>query len=245
MSLNVIRFLFPLILFFQWLSIQAQVRPVESINYTWFDEMIGIENTNIFNGEVYQPEYYPLKGEHAYFKTDKFTKGFIEYDGQKYYNQNLKYDVYKDEILVKLERGYGEAIIKLVKNKVSKFELLGHSFKLYNVDNESKGISFVEILNTSERLTLVKKHSKTKVNKIKQRTLFESFKPNSNYFIIYKNKFFDFKKDRYLLRIFPQLKDEIQEILRDKSDFKSIDKDRYRLFLIEQIEKLELEDQKI
>ena len=56
--------------------------------YMLFDNIVGHDNTGIYNGIEYREQLRTLDNNHAYFISPDFVKSYIKYDGQIYYNIN-------------------------------------------------------------------------------------------------------------------------------------------------------------
>lgn len=71
-------------------------------HYIWFDNIIGYENSGIYNGTLFLEKYKTESNNHHFFLDNKYKLGNLIYDNQPYYNVYLKYDIYEDELIAKL-----------------------------------------------------------------------------------------------------------------------------------------------
>lgn len=88
-----------------------------------FYEEIG-PHARLFDGidyMFYDPE---IKGN-AYFQDNiEWNKGTVVYDGFRYKNVPMLYDIYADQLIT--EAYHSALSIQLIKNRVQSFDLLGH-----------------------------------------------------------------------------------------------------------------------
>jgi hypothetical protein len=82
--------------------------------------------SRLYNGEEYIPNYAGVKGNPYFNNATDWGTGNITYDGYQYKNVKIRYDLYKDEVIIPL---YKSAIqIILLNNKMESFDLFGHHF---------------------------------------------------------------------------------------------------------------------
>lgn len=85
------------------------------------------ENSNLYNGnEFLDPFDRQLLNGHAYFITDDWQEGFIYYDGQLYENVSLKYDIFRNKVIVEHPKSHQE--IELISEKIKYFGLKDQFF---------------------------------------------------------------------------------------------------------------------
>ncbi len=135
---------------------------IENQNYyTWFDQVVGIENTNLFNGTRYFKKYRTEDGMHEFFKDDAFVLGSVTFDGQNYFNIPLKYDIYEDEIIANLKSTYGQTILRLNKAFISKFLIYNEQFMFISVKNKEVYLNgFYEDAYSDNHISLYIQHNK-------------------------------------------------------------------------------------
>ena len=182
--------------------------------YNWFDKSIGKNNLDINNGVLHTNPYSTIDGSTIYFKEDKFEKGILAFEGQTYYDTSLKYDVYRD-ILILNPHNASELIgISLVKEKVDSFSLYNRNFvklnkEQYNLPSLTTG--YYEVGENTSDFTFYIKHSKVINKTVREDGIFYHFKSKSNYFLAYKKTLYvaDSKSD--IIKIFPNKKKYINE----------------------------------
>lgn len=211
-------YLFLLIFFTCQLTSHSQVS--EKKYMKWFDSKIGPENTSLYNGflddgdgEIERNKSY--KNTLRYYNSFEFSNGSLVYEKQSYYDVPIKYDIYKDELLLNLKNSRNMLLaLRPIKNKVRSFTIDNKEFvncSLFPV-NEDNGISgFAEIIYKTDYFELLRKHKKNKiVHKTHNGTLFE-FVDKNFYFIYVGNGFYRVNKQSDFIRIFPEYKKEIKK----------------------------------
>jgi len=128
-----------------------------------FDDVIGIENTEIINGPKYTVPLY-VSGTHPFYNSSNGTKGNITFGEQPYFNLILLYDIYSDEIIVEQRRATGlHALIKLYKPNVESFRIYDHTFRNYQGEKAQKlGMvsGFYDVLYENSVFTLIARRKK-------------------------------------------------------------------------------------
>ena len=191
----------------------SQVSKVNSNYLDWFDKIIGIENIGLYNGVAYIPKFNVYEDSHPYFISQEFQKGDLFYNGQPYFNINLKYDIFFDEILIEVNKGFGKGTVQIIKDKVEGFQIRENKFVNLNHDSEKINLNgFYEIISEFENFNLYKKHN-LKTSRISDnRIVYRKFKITApTYYLQYKNDFYQIKSRKDLVKIFPSYKKEIYE----------------------------------
>lgn len=215
------------ILFFILSSIAfyAQTNSDQKKYYKWFDAVVGIENTSIYNGAEYKKQYRTLKGSNEFYLTSEFVKGNIVYNQQPYFDIYMLYDVYEDEIIIKLSTQSSLDVIQLIKEKIERFSINNKCFVRIS-NNEKEG--FYELLFKSNYLTLYKKHIKQRNQRLDEDFVYYVFKDKKEYTIKYNQKYYRIKTKSDFSKIFPKQKKNINSFYKiNKKLFKS----DYDLFL--------------
>lgn len=120
---------------------------------TWFDSIIGFENSGIVNGREYQVSFRGFQ-THPFFENEA-TAASVEYNENTFKNIFILYDIYTDELVLQHKHSNGVAYIQLDKEKLGGFEAYKRRFKKINN-------SFCELLFERENFLLVAKRMKVK-----------------------------------------------------------------------------------
>ncbi|OOQ59073.1 hypothetical protein BC343_29600 [Mucilaginibacter pedocola] len=111
---------------------QSQVDNIVANYYT----SIG-DQSRLYNGPEYS--FYPkmIKGIPYFTDTPGFTNGDVEYDGFKYSNLQMMYDLYKGSVVMQLPSK--AASIELISDRVQAFDIYGHHFFRMDELNQTNG----------------------------------------------------------------------------------------------------------
>ncbi len=181
--------------------------------YIWFDAIIGSENIGLSEGVEYKKNHRTINEYHEYYISTQFLTGDIVYDGQPYYDIEMKYNIYDDELTIKLPIQSGYSIIKLISEKVEHFSINNHAFirlsEKNNIDFFEKIVGFFEISFQNTLLTLYKKHKKTKNKQLGLKLTYAEFKDKNEYFLYYNDEYYIIKSQKDLVQLFPKQKKDI------------------------------------
>jgi hypothetical protein len=85
------------------------------------------ENSHLYNGnEFIDPFEKKLLNGHAYYLTDEWQNGFINYDKQFYPQASLKFDLFRNRVLVEHPISHQE--IELIPEKIDYFSIRNKFF---------------------------------------------------------------------------------------------------------------------
>ncbi len=197
-------------LFLNIYSIHSQTNNDVNV-YNWFDNTVGKNNLDLNNGVPHINPYRSIGDNHLYL-INKYEIGKIDYDGQKYFEVKLKYDIYRD-ILVLNPYGESENIgINLNSSKVEAFSILDKNFvkidkKVPTVPEFTSG--YYEESKVAEALTLYIKHHKDIQKTVSENGISYSFKENNLFFIDLKNIIYSIRGKSDIIKLFPDQKKQI------------------------------------
>jgi hypothetical protein len=198
----------------------AQSNNNESI-YNWFDKTIGKETLGVNNGVIHTNYDRTLNGQNRYFDSNKFIIGNVNYDAQDYFNVNLKYDIYNDELVLKPHGESDYININLTKEKVKTFTIYNTKFINLNLElpqGFSKG--YYEENLTSKSFIFYIKHYKEKKELLKERGAFIEYFYKNEFILFSENKFNKINSKSEILKLFPNHKNEISNFHKTYRDLK-------------------------
>lgn len=182
--------------------------------YNWFDKSVEKENLSINNGTVHSNPYKTAKDNNMYYSSNKFDIGTLVYETQTYYDIYLKYDLYKD-ILVLNPNGLSDNIgINLGSDKVDSFTLKNNHFvRRIRQDNQPSEFTtgFYEENKINSGFLFYIKHHKDIQKIVNENGLSYKFKESNSFFIDYKNTVYYIKNKKDIIAIFPNSKKIINE----------------------------------
>lgn len=210
-------------------SLSAQNQAEEEAYYLWFDKVFGIENTALYNGVGYTEKFRVINEYHKFFKTTEFLKGSINLEGNPYPGLQMKYDLDADEVLVNLNNGNRIVFLQPIKSRVESFTIDNHHFiHIRDSIANAAGIpGFYEVLWQNSNMKLLEKHFKKRFKKEGKNSVYYEFKSRNTTFLFYDNTYYPIRRRKDFIRIFPDLKKEIQA-----SSKKKFPKADYRNYLI-------------
>lgn len=198
-----------------------------------FDEIIGLENQKLYNGLRYYNLYKVSDENHNFFSAPNFIKGDVTYDGDTFYNVDLKYDLFNDELIFQPNGTKAFINVELIKDKVLKFNFSDHQFiKSKNIIGNNDLVSgYIEIVYDTSNLKLYVKRKKTITERIRQNKLVYLFSNEPSFFLYYAGKLNEIKSTNSFKKIFPIFSKELK--IEIKENKKSFDKNEegFLLFL--------------
>jgi hypothetical protein len=213
-----------IIIFFKGFFLFAQ----EENLYTWFDQKVGLENSSLYNGIEFIDVYKLEDNEHRFFEIDSFVVGSIKYENQNYKNVFLKYDLYEDQLIVKIEnKNEGANQILLFNEKIERFTIDDSQFeKINNLDTtEEIPSGFFQLLANNNHIQLYRINHKKLKKVIKNNFVYYKFiEVKPEYFILTKGEFFKIKKKRDLISMYPEHKKELSDFKWNTKNFENNDK---------------------
>lgn len=208
----------------------------------WFDSKIGPENTSLYNGFLDDGDGV-IERNKSYGRTQRYFMGFeymegdLVYEEQPYYNFEMKYDLFEDELLLNLKSSRNTILsMRPIKNKVNSFRIGGKEFiniNIYSEEDVADIEGFAEVLYNGDSFKLLKKHQKKRiVHKTTNGIIYEYVDKNFNFLYFNKN-FYRVKKLNDFTKIFPEFKKEIKKYRISKKT-----KDVNMLSLVQRLQSL-------
>lgn len=210
--------------------------------YKWFDGIVGTENLALYNGIEYKEKYRTPEGNHKYYSSSQFQTGNLVYDGQAYYDIQMKYDLYEDELIVNLPNNKAFYAIQLISERLSEFNISGDQFVKIDYKDEqssSKNIyGFYKIVFQDNNVTLFKRYTKTRQEKLDDKFVYNVFKEKNSYLLYYNDTYHKVKSKGNFNKIFPTHKKAINTFYDTNSVLKDTNYDSFLNQLMNQISSL-------
>jgi len=205
--------------------------------YVWFDSLIDRTNSGIFSGLEYIEQYRMLNERHKYFMSPNFINGSVIFDSEPYYNLDLKYDVFEDQLILRHSDNPNFPTILLDKDKVSSFNIEGHEFQNLRFELKKGNFEngFFEVLSGSGPIVLYKKNYKRILKKTNDHIRYYEFKSKDSYFFKHQGLYYDLRGLYSLSAIFPEYRTELKEIDNHMKELKKDNTDAYLKSLIEEL----------
>ena len=182
--------------------------------YKWFDQVVGKENTGILNGIEYIEQHISLNEYQKFLGSIYYTPGTVVYEGQAYYDVDLKYNVYDDLLLM---RSNNSSPLQLHKSRVQEFSLNGNDFINIQTDTTAAVHGFHEVLVENEEFSLLKKHRKYFKKFFDREYAYYEFYENSPGYAIAKGEgYHPANSRREVISAFPDHAREIRQFYRER-----------------------------
>lgn len=197
-----------------WLGFGHSLNAQQSQSlYSYFDRSIGLKNLGINNGPIHQNPFRVSDQSHRYYGNDKYILGNVIYDGQPYTDQNLKYDIFKDVLVAKINDPNNLLGIDLINAKTESFTMDQKAF--VNLGLLTQKPSFVkgyyEVYHPEAPIALYIKHRKDQIEVLRSDGLFYKYQNAFDFVMAYQGNFFKVNDERDLIRIFPAVENAIRD----------------------------------
>ena len=217
------------LVFFQF-SISSQSKIAE--NYL---DTLG-DYAAIYNGKIEAIYSINIHKNLPYYGTADFAPGTVVYKNRFYPNQQLKLDLYKEQLIILSPQRYFGVVLE--SKDVSEATLYGKTFIWYEPE-QSKDLKpgFYIRLHKGENMTLLSKVSFS-INKELTKT---SFSSKTRFYFLYNGNHYTVKNKNSFAKIFPKYKNQINQFVKEqKLKFGSADSENSLTLLAQYCEKLYL-----
>ncbi|WP_190809454.1 hypothetical protein [Flagellimonas sp. S3867] len=197
-------------------SIDAQHLQKNVFVHNWFDNITGVESSELHYGQVYLEKHRSKSTQTKFFISPEFRQGVVYFNNQPYFNLNLKYDVYEDNLIVQVKNRLGGKPLILRKEHIDSFVIENHTFKNITPRSAESEVSpgFYEIYRTTPFFSVLKKHHKRLLNNLGNSISYDEFKDLEPGFVLeYKNELFILKKTKDIGLIFPEYSDDLKMVI--------------------------------
>lgn len=203
-----------------------------------YDSIIGKENILITNGFFHLNTYRVNDHKNIYFSNENYAKGSVTYLNQNYYNLDLKYDSYNDELIYRPNGNSEKNGVILIQSNVASFEYDGLKFvnlnlKKTNDDDFIKGYYEEKIKNST--LVFYIKHYKSKREVFVDKNVLVEFSDQMEFIIYSNNKFNEISSKKSIINLFPENKSYINEYFKNNGDLRKKDKSAFFTKLFQNI----------
>ena len=184
-----------------------------------FYDMEIARNSTVYTGSSYYDAHRGIKG-HQFFLNDYWELGSLVYDGYGYDSIYLKYDIYRDILLIEHLNSNGYlSPIQPYRPKVSSFDLMGYYFIRLEKDTVSNiRTGFYNQMYKSKNIEVLVKRRKEIIKSNEIYTLREKFSEKDRYYIKKNGIFYRVKKKGSILKVLEDQKKEIKSFIR-KNNF--------------------------
>ncbi len=183
------------------------------------DSLIENQNLPINSGIVYHNKYKnTLKNTNQFFEN-KYRKGTICINNQTYYDVNLKYNAFEDLVFYKPNTKIGLEL-NLITKQVDYFIYANKKFKQLNYIDIVEKNGFFEEVEVNNNITLYIKHKKVCKEDLSLGKIAYTFYDSKYYYILYNNQLLEISSKSSIIKIFPNLKKDINTFYRENRKIK-------------------------
>jgi hypothetical protein len=189
----------------------------------------------LYNGPIFREEFTPSEEAHGYYLSNTFVTGDVIYMEQPYYGQNLKYNIYVDELLITPKYNPNALLVQLVKSQVKEFVIQGHKFiQLGNQGAEGKSLGYLEVLREYKGSLLLKKNRKKRIQSRKEQRVAIEYESLIGHFLLYNGKLFEVDKRGGWKNIFQDQKKKLNQFYKTYRLTQKTDKDAFLVLLFDE-----------
>lgn len=171
-------------------------------------------NPMLYNGQFYLYAVPPSVKGNQYFINKDFISGNLTINNKTFTDLHLNYDIYNQEILLKFVLNYKTLIIKLCKEKITKFSLAEKTFILIK-EPESTGKTIYQVFGKGKYKVLYHWEKELHLSNVSGRTSYVFTKPQKTMYLQFDNQKIKFKNNRHFLSRFNKSnKSEIKKYLK-------------------------------
>ncbi len=201
---------------------------IEPEYYQLFDQIVGIENTEIYNGTEIIELHRITRSKNKYFFKDSFVPATVIFNGQPYYDIELNYNFYEDFVIIRLKNNVGKNPFKPIQEKVEGFTFGNYHFKNFSSLDSQKLNGYYQVLEEKDDLTLLKKHKLVRNSNVDKKVLFYEYEPiPSDYFIEKDGKLNGINSKSDWLKLYPNNGSEIRKYFRKNRKLRRFSFDKF------------------
>jgi hypothetical protein len=199
----------------------AQVLKQDSASNTAIEKAESFFNSSIkqqsrlLNGPSFQNYGTNVEGSANFQDLTTFTQGDVIYDGFRFNNIPLMYDLYQDKVISLVTKS---AMYSLVSEKLSDFYLNNHHFKYINVIDTTTSIirpGFFDVIFDGKVKILAKRVKKQQYSIGNQDKQYY-FVPKTTYYLERNDKYEIINGESSFMNLFKDKKNELKKHLKDK-----------------------------
>lgn len=188
-----------------------------------YQQTLGAQ-ARLYNGSKYRAPQHTLE-EHPYFASEDWVMGSVYYDGERFDDVPLMYDLFQG-VLVTEHYPSGHPI-QLVYGKLQRFSIAGHNFE--KIENETVGNSlprsgFYDILYPGPT-RVVARRQKQKREEIDAGGMERTYDERNRYYIFKNGVFFQVKSKSSVRKLMTDKKQEIKRYLKQHRAPFSLDRE--------------------
>lgn len=196
----------------QTLKQDSTLSPIEKTE-AFFNTYIK-QQSRLLNGPAFPGYGSSVQGSANFQDLTTFSKGDVIYDGIRFNNIPLMYDLYEDKVISLVTPS---AMFCLISEKVSDFYLNNHHFKYINVLDTTTSIirpGFFDVIYDGNAKILAKRVKKVQLTTNSQ-NLGYYFVPKTTYYLVRNDKYEVISGESSFMNLFKDKKNELKKHLKE------------------------------
>ena len=194
-------------------SVEGQSKAEKNIEI-YFNKAVGSQS-RLFNGFSYVGYRSNIDGSPYFLEQNLFRNGTVVYDGFKYENVPLLYDIYKDFLV---SNNYESSLqFSLISDRVSSFTILDRHHIYINTSKDSVNIpfssGFLELLHDGKTQVLIKRTASLQQTS-GTADLRKYFLSRTQFFVKKDGNYFKITNESSFLKLFKDHKGEMKRLLK-------------------------------
>ena len=187
-------------------SIKTSTAKTDSVINIYFSKQK--KELAIYNGRLFRGHEYGIEGHGFYFTSDWQT-GNIQYDGIWYNDLPMRYDIYKNEVMVNHPNNIP---IILFGERVQQFHFADFHFYRLKTGIKNEPIADIYQLLADGKIKLLSRRSKIIEENLENKKVEKKFIEQDKFFLVKDGIYHSIRNQKSLLNL---LSDRRQEILKD------------------------------
>jgi hypothetical protein len=174
------------------------------------------QQSRLYNGPAY-PDYAPsVDGSANFQNATTFANGVVVYQGFRFENVPLMYDIHQDKLVSLLSRF---SKYSFVSENVTEFYLNDHHFKYITVLDSTKSViksGFYDLIHDGKSKVYVRR-TKSMQYSLENKLIRYYFIPKTTYYIERNEQYSTISGEGSFLNYFKDRKPELKKLLREKN----------------------------
>ncbi|GAA4765582.1 hypothetical protein [Flavobacterium hankyongi] len=205
--------------------------------YTKIDKELSIGNLNLEKGKIYINKDVNVKNNHRYLFNDATFISNIKHNKQIYYNNNVKYDIFQNILIVNPSNQSKRLFVELSKNEVESFTIENKNFVLIELPNNENWYCEENLISSS--FTFYIKYQKKKKEIISDNVIKPFYTEEVSFFLKKQGKISQIDSKKSIVNQFPELKTEINDFYKMNNHLLKDEKIKFMENLIFKIKSLQ------
>jgi hypothetical protein len=184
----------------------------ESLSFYARHQDTTLQKQILYNGRVWRNLYYGVRGNQFLFSSD-FLPGTVTMGGKYFDNIRIRYDIYKDEIMIPVSP---VTVVQLNREMVDsfsiQFENKWYRFTGHNIFSRDMLKGYVNILYSGNTSLYVK--YKKEIDLLAENQKFDRFSQTQHIFVMKDDKIYQVSGKKDFLKILADNKQQVRNLMK-------------------------------